>query len=161
MEASQQGHTGYGLVGRAHSGASQLCSVSCLTVFHWPFSLRHDSFQTQPALRCDPGGPMFSLTNGTGPNGVGGPQTYPLTVDITSSLNTGVNSSLNTALGAHGGSGLSALGGVIRLHEVAPADGAPPAGAPASLRFGANAERKADAPFARALFQVIGTQAST
>ena len=50
MEASQQGHTGYGLVGRAHSGASQLCSVSCLTVFHWPFSLRHDSFQTQPAL---------------------------------------------------------------------------------------------------------------
>ena len=81
--------------------------------------------QTQPALRCDPGGPMFSLTNGTGPNGVGGPQTYPLSVDITSSLNVGVNSSLNTALGAHGGSGLSALGGVIRLHEVAPADGAP------------------------------------
>ena len=81
--------------------------------------------QTQPAFRCDPGGPLFSLTNGTGPHSRGGPQTYPLTVDITSDLNVGVNSSLNTALGAHGGSGLSALGGVIRLHEIAPADGVP------------------------------------
>ena len=33
--------------------------------------------QTQPAYRCEPGGPLFSLTNGTGPHGVGGPQTYP------------------------------------------------------------------------------------
>ena len=81
--------------------------------------------QTQPAYRCEVAGPFFSLTNGTGPYGVGGPQTYPLTVDITSSSNVGVNSTTNTALGAHGGSGLSAVGGVIRLHEIAPADGAP------------------------------------
>ena len=49
----------------------------------------------------------------------------PLQVDITSSGNDAVHSSLNTALGAHGGGGLSAVGGVIRMHEVAPSDGAP------------------------------------
>ena len=40
-------------------------------------------------------------------------QPHPLTVDITSS-------GPETALGAHGGSGLSAIGGTIRLHEIEP-----------------------------------------
>lgn len=65
--------------------------------------------QTQPAYRCTPGGPLFSQGNGT----VGCPQPYPLTVNITSS-------GPETALGAHGGSGLSAMGGTIRLHEIEP-----------------------------------------
>lgn len=60
--------------------------------------------QTQPTYRCSPGGPLYS-------------RTHPDKVDITSS-------EYDTALGAHGGSGLSALGGVLRLHELLP-DAAP------------------------------------
>lgn len=71
--------------------------------------------QTQPAYRCTPGGPLLSKS-GANPH-VGCPQPHPLTVDITSD-------GPETALGAHGGSGLSAVGGVIRLHEI-PAE-APP-----------------------------------
>ena len=56
-----------------------------------------------------------------------------LTVDITSSVNEGANS---TALGAHGGSGLSALGGVIRLHEIGP--DAPPIAHAIKLELFAN-----------------------
>ena len=56
-----------------------------------------------------------------------------LTVDITSSANEGANS---TALGAHGGSGLSALGGVIRLHEIGP--DAPPISHAIKLELFAN-----------------------
>lgn len=63
--------------------------------------------------RCTQGGPLFSKSNGT----VGCPQPHPLKVDITSS-------GPETALGAHGGSGLSAIGGLIRLHEIPAA--APP-----------------------------------
>ena len=58
-------------------------------------------------------GPLLSLSNGT----VGCPQPYPLAVNISSS-------GPETALGAHGGSGLSAFGGTLRTHELAP--GAPP-----------------------------------
>jgi hypothetical protein len=65
--------------------------------------------QTQPAYRCKKGGPLLSQSNGT----IGCPQPHPLTVDITSS-------GPETALGAHGGSGLSAIGGTIRLHEIGP-----------------------------------------
>jgi hypothetical protein len=47
------------------------------------------------------------------PDGTGGcPQGYPLNVSI-------LSDGPETALGAHGGSGLSALGGVLRVHEVA------------------------------------------
>eukprot|EP01049_Picozoa_sp_SAG25_P014093 SAG25_NODE_2383_length_1663_cov_8.076617_2_plen_316_part_00 len=108
--------------------------------------------QTQPAYRCQHGGPLLSKSGAD--SHVGCPQPHPLTVDITSG-------GPETALGAHGGSGvlaveppqivvvtavspsmqlcsvlvthlksatvwpgLSALGGVIRLHEI-PAE-APP-----------------------------------
>ena len=67
--------------------------------------------QTQPAYRCTKGGPLLSKSGAN--SSIGCPQPHPLTVDITSS-------GPETALGAHGGSGLSALGGVIRLHEIGP-----------------------------------------
>ncbi len=75
----------------------------------------HTVIQTQPAYRCTKGGPLLSKSGAN--SSIGCPQPHPLTVDITSS-------GPETALGAHGGSGLSALGGVIRLHEIGP--NAPP-----------------------------------
>ena len=65
--------------------------------------------QTQPAYRCTRGGPLLSKSGANA--SVGCPNGHPLAVDITSS-------GPETALGAHGGSGLSAIGGVIRLHEI-------------------------------------------
>lgn len=62
--------------------------------------------QTQPAYRCGAGSPLFSESGGC-------PQDYPRNVSI-------LSSGYETALGAHGGSGLSALGGTLRLHELLP-----------------------------------------
>lgn len=63
--------------------------------------------QTQPAYRCEPGGPLLgrwgNITDGC-------PQRFP---NVTSILGDG-------ALGAHGGSGLSGIGGTIRLGELQP-----------------------------------------
>eukprot|EP00037_Helgoeca_nana_P006337 m.58457 g.58457 ORF g.58457 m.58457 type:complete len:772 (+) comp17225_c0_seq1:86-2401(+) len=63
--------------------------------------------QTQPAYRCTPGSPLFSKW-GNATDGC--PQQFPNTTDI---LGDG-------ALGAHGGSGLSAIGGTVRLGELGP-----------------------------------------
>lgn len=63
--------------------------------------------QMQPTYRCSPGSPVLSLRQGC-------PSPYPENVSI---LGDGI-------AGAHGGSGLSALGGVIRSGELSPA--APP-----------------------------------
>eukprot|EP00045_Choanoeca_perplexa_P006800 m.58790 g.58790 ORF g.58790 m.58790 type:complete len:427 (-) comp13792_c0_seq1:73-1353(-) len=60
--------------------------------------------QTQPAYRCQPGGPLMSTYNG------GCPQPFPWQQDI---LGPGT-------WGAHGGSGLSAMGGAIRQGELSP-----------------------------------------
>ena len=59
----------------------------------------------QPVYVCEPGGPLLALT----------PKAGQATVDIVADGGT---------LGGHGGSGLSALGGVLRLGEMLP--GAPP-----------------------------------
>ena len=68
--------------------------------------------QTQPAFRCTIDGPL--LSKAAKPDGTGGcPQGYPANISI-------LSSGPETALGAHGGSGLSALGGMIRLHELEP-----------------------------------------
>ena len=84
--------------------------------------------QTQPAYRCTPGGPLlsmyhrgravchwpgeFAIPRGSGWH-AGGPEFFPWEIDI---LGDG-------ALGAHGGSGLSAVGGTIRSGELAPGAG--------------------------------------
>eukprot|EP00656_Telonema_subtile_P020762 TRINITY_DN21836_c0_g1_i1.p1 TRINITY_DN21836_c0_g1~~TRINITY_DN21836_c0_g1_i1.p1 ORF type:complete len:382 (+),score=79.09 TRINITY_DN21836_c0_g1_i1:242-1387(+) len=54
--------------------------------------------QLQPLYRLDPGGPIIAWQAGV-------PQEFPLTVDL---LGDGT-------LGAHGGSGLSSMGGTVRL----------------------------------------------
>ena len=68
--------------------------------------------QTQPAYRCTEGGPLLSKAMHADGSG-GCPQGYPANVSI-------LSDGYETALGAHGGSGLSALGGVIRTHEMLP-----------------------------------------
>lgn len=67
--------------------------------------------QMQPIYRCAPGSPMLARF---GNDTDGCPQNFP---NVTSILGDG-------ALGAHGGSGLSSVGGTIRLGELLP--GAPP-----------------------------------
>eukprot|EP00040_Diaphanoeca_grandis_P000182 m.14620 g.14620 ORF g.14620 m.14620 type:complete len:451 (-) comp10223_c1_seq1:233-1585(-) len=62
--------------------------------------------QTQPLFRCSPGSPLLSSSHGE-------PQPYPETISILSDAH-------DSALGAHGGSGLSALGGMIRASEIVP-----------------------------------------
>lgn len=64
--------------------------------------------QMQPAFRRGPGGPLLALYHR------GGPVPFPWQVDILS----------DGAWGAHGGSGLSSIGGTIRAGELLP--GAPP-----------------------------------
>jgi hypothetical protein len=60
--------------------------------------------QMQPAYRCAPGSAViYAMREGC-------PQDYPEYVDLTS----------NGTLGAHGGSGLSAVGGMLRLGELLP-----------------------------------------
>jgi hypothetical protein len=68
-------------------------------------------FQTQPVYRCAPGSPFLSLRAFCHESATFGPN-----------CTMGVRS--NGTLGAHGGSGLSAVGGAIRVAEVAPS--APP-----------------------------------
>ena len=63
-------------------------------------------FQTQPAYRCVENGALLSKREGC-------PQDYPANVSIRAG-------GIATAYGAHGGSGLSVLGGTVRLHEIAP-----------------------------------------
>ena len=60
--------------------------------------------QTQPLYRPSPGSPVISWYHS------GVPQTYPWSVDILS----------DGALGAHGGSGLSSIGGTLRIGELLP-----------------------------------------
>jgi hypothetical protein len=63
--------------------------------------------QMQPAYRCSPGGPLLArFGNATD----GCPQMFP---NVTSVFADG-------ALGAHGGSGLSGIGGTIRMGELLP-----------------------------------------
>eukprot|EP00911_Craspedida_sp_UC1_P002295 UC1_evm2s1736 len=66
-------------------------------------------FQTQPAYRCAPGSQLLSARRGC-------PQAYPANISI-------LSNGPETALGAHGGSGLSAVGGTVRLHELPAASG--------------------------------------
>lgn len=66
--------------------------------------------QMQPAYRCDAHGPFLARF---GNDTDGCPQKFPNTTDI---LGDG-------ALGAHGGSGLSGIGGSIRLGELLPESG--------------------------------------
>lgn len=67
--------------------------------------------QLQPVYRCAPGSPLLARF---GNDTDGCPQNFP---NVTSILGDG-------ALGAHGGSGLSSVGGTIRLGELLP--NAPP-----------------------------------
>lgn len=62
--------------------------------------------QMQPLYRCAPGSPILAKWG----DQRGCPQTFPNVTDITG----------DGALGAHGGSGLSAVGGTIRLGELLP-----------------------------------------
>ena len=71
---------------------------------------RRTLVQMQPLYRCEPGSPILAKWGADR----GCPQTFPNTTDI---LGDG-------ALGAHGGSGLSSIGGTIRMGELLP--GAPP-----------------------------------
>ena len=69
----------------------------------------------QPAHRCGPGTPLLARYGGNSSGGAGGgcPQWFPFSTSI---LGEG-------ALGAHGGSGLSSVGGTIRLGELLPNSG--------------------------------------
>jgi len=67
----------------------------------------HTLIQMQPLYRQTPGSPILALWH------QGGPVPFPWEIDI---LGDG-------ALGAHGGSGLSAVGGTIRLGELLPTTG--------------------------------------
>jgi hypothetical protein len=67
---------------------------------------RRRLYQFEPLYRCAPGSPILAIYNGTSP--------YPMVTDITGD---GLH-------GAHGGSGMSAVGGTIRSGELNP--GAPP-----------------------------------
>jgi hypothetical protein len=99
--------------------------------------------QMQPTYRCAPGGPLLSESNifchggptdphsdkhPTNTTGIPGCSAKDLFPRCTSILGGG-------ALGAHGGSGLSSLGGVIRRHELIPPTPGTPARIPHALKI--------------------------
>ena len=63
---------------------------------------RRTLYQFEPLYRCAPGSPILAVYKGTSP--------YPMVTDITD----------NGLHGAHGGSGMSAVGGTIRSGELDP-----------------------------------------